>query len=105
MVEKLMETQHTLYDSLEEMLAPETLSEQLSRPVSSVKVRPLTDHYGHSKLFYIEIDAGRLVLKERLSMEYDYRMHTTNDQRCRSVRLYLKISTTGRRNPSLDSQI
>jgi len=89
MVEKQMEAQHKLYGSLEEMLTPETLSELLSRPVSRVGIQPMTDHGGNagSKLSYVETDNGRFVLKQ-MSMEYDWLMYTTNDQRCRSVRLW-----------------
>ena len=88
MVENQMEAQHTLFDSLEEMLAPQTLSELLARPVSSVEIRPMADHSGVAggRLYYVETDAGRFVLK-RMSMEHDWLMYTSGDQRCRSVQL------------------
>jgi len=88
-VEMLMEAQHKLFDSLAEMLAQQTLSELLSRPVSSVEIQPMTDHSGlaGSKLSYVQTDAGIYVLK-RMSPEFDYLILATNDQRCRSVRLW-----------------
>ena len=59
-----MEAQHTLHGSLEEMLVPETLSELLSEPVSSVEIQPMMNHGGEagSKLFYVGTDDSRLVL-------------------------------------------
>jgi ubiquinone/menaquinone biosynthesis C-methylase UbiE len=80
---------YKLYDSLEEMLSPETLSELLSEPVSSLKIRPITDHGGVAggRLYYVETDAGRFVLK-RMSLEHDYLMFTSDDRRGRAVRLW-----------------
>jgi ubiquinone/menaquinone biosynthesis C-methylase UbiE len=56
---------HKLFDSLEEMLAPEALSELLSEPVSSVEIQPMTDHGGLAggRLYYVDTHAGRFVLK------------------------------------------
>ena len=86
--QKLVE-KHKLFDSLEEMLAPETLSELLAKPVSRVDCQPINDHEGlaGSQLFYVDTESDRLVLK-RMSPEFDYLMYVTNDQRCRSVRLW-----------------
>jgi len=86
---KQLEAQYTLYDSLDEMLAPETLSELLAKPVSRVEIQPMTDHGGVAggNLYYVETDAVRLVLK-RMSMAYDYLMYTSDDRRCRAVRLW-----------------
>ena len=84
-----MEAQHTLHGSLEEMLVPETLSELLSEPVSSVEIHPMMNHGGLAggRFYYVDTDAGRLVLK-RMSMAHDWQMYASDDQRCRAVRLW-----------------
>ena len=41
-----LEPRYTLFDSVEEMLAPETLSELLSKPVTRVSWRPMNGHSG-----------------------------------------------------------
>ena len=53
---KLIEKTHKLFDSVEEMLAPETLSDLLTRPVTDVDCPPITKHGGvaGSKLGYVD---------------------------------------------------
>jgi len=84
-----LEPKHTVFESLEEMLAPETLSQLLSEPVTSVKIHPIEDHGGlaDGRLNYVDTDATRLVLKQ-MSVKHDWIMHTTDDPQCRSVTLW-----------------
>jgi hypothetical protein len=83
------EPQHTVFDSVEEMLAPETLSELLFKPVTRVDCQPMNEHSGLAggQLSYVEIDVGRLVLK-RMSIASDWIMFASADEQCRSVTLW-----------------
>ena len=67
---KLSKETHTLFDSLEEMLLPGTLSALLSKQVSQVECRPMDNHNGVAggRLSYVDTDNGRYVLK-RMSIE------------------------------------
>ena len=86
---KKLEAKYTLFDSIEEMLAPDTLSDLLSKPVSRVDCQPITEHGGvaGSKLSYVDTDAGRLILKQ-MSLKHDWLMYATDDRQCRSVQLW-----------------
>jgi len=83
--------QHVLYDSVDEMLAPETLSDLVGQSISSVRCAPF-ERNGNSgsQLLAVETDEGqgpRYVLK-RVSLEWDWGMRVTGDRRCRSVTLW-----------------
>ena len=84
-----MERKHTVFDSLDDMLAPETLSERLNRAVTRVEIRPFKEHYGlaGSQLSYVETDAERLVLKQ-MSITSDWIMYVSDDDQGRSVTLW-----------------
>ena len=82
---------HELYNSVDEMLAPEMVSQLAGERVSSVHCAPI-EHNGQSgsQLLAVETNDGRgprYVLK-RTSIEHDWIMRATDDQRCRSVRLW-----------------
>jgi hypothetical protein len=83
--------QHILYDSVDEMLAPETLSELCGHKVGRVRRAPLEcNGKSGSQLLAVETDDGqgtRFVLK-RVSLERDWIMRLTEDRRCRSVALW-----------------
>jgi hypothetical protein len=80
---------HFVFDSLEEMLTHETLSELLSKPVTHVDIQPLNGHSGLAggRLSYVNTNIGRLVLKQ-MSIHSDWVMFTSNDHLCRSVTLW-----------------
>jgi hypothetical protein len=80
---------YILFDSLEQMLAPETLSELFSKPVARVDCRPMNGHSGFagSQLSYVDTNAGRLVLKQ-MSIASDWLMFASADEQCRAVRLW-----------------
>ncbi len=86
---KQLEAKYTLFDSLEEMLAPETLSNLLSKKITSIKVQPMKNHGGLAggHLSYVNTNNGRLVLKQ-MSIESDWIMFASDDQQCRSVTLW-----------------
>ena len=85
--------QHALLDSVDEMLAPETLSELAGQSISSVRCVPFErsgSSGSGSQLLAVETDEGqgpRYVLK-RVSLEQDWIMRVTEDDRCRSVTLW-----------------
>jgi hypothetical protein len=83
--------QHVLYDSVDEMLAPDTLSDLCGHKVSRVRWAPLEcNGKSGSQLLAVETNDGqgpRFVLK-RVSLERDWIMRLTEDRRCRSVALW-----------------
>jgi len=84
-----LEPKHTIFGSSEEMLAPETLSELLSEPITSVVCHSINGHSGLAggQLSYVDTNAGRLVLK-RMSITFDWIMFSSDDLDCRSVTLW-----------------
>jgi hypothetical protein len=86
---KLPEPKYTLLDSVEEMLAPETLSNLLSRTVTLVDCQPLNGHSGLAggQLSYVNTNSGRHVLKQ-MSIGSDWIMFASADVHCRAVKLW-----------------
>jgi hypothetical protein len=86
---KQLEAKYTLFNSVEEMLTPESLSNLLSKNITRVEVLPMNGHRGLAggHLSYVNIDDGRLVLKQ-MSIESDWIMFASEDQQCRSVTLW-----------------
>lgn len=84
-----LEPKYTLFDSVEQMLAPERLGKLLSQPITHVEIQPLNGHSGLAggRLSYVNTDTGRLVLKQ-MSIHSDWVMFASNDQVCRSVTLW-----------------
>jgi hypothetical protein len=83
------EVKYTLFDSLAEMLSPDTLSNLLGYSVSDVTCRPFenTNGFSGNQLFYVEADMHKLVLK-RMRQAVDWISICTNDHRCRSIRIW-----------------
>jgi hypothetical protein len=83
--------QHVLYDGVDEMLAPERLSQLARQSISSVRCAPFErSGASGSQLLAVETDDGqgpRYVLK-RISLQRDWIMRLTEDRRCRSVTLW-----------------
>jgi len=84
---------HTLFASIDEMLAPETLSELEGRPVKFVHCRPFNTQLSRSgsSLLTIETNDGqtpRHYILKRVSLECDWIMRVTEDCQCRSVTLW-----------------
>jgi len=86
---KQLEAKHELFESLEEMLSPRTLSRLVQRQVADVKVIPLGNNGGvsGSHLSSVETDAGWFFLKH-MSPDDDFLMLASDDVRCRSVTLW-----------------
>lgn len=84
-----LEPQYALFDSVEQMLAPETLSDLISHSVIRVKCCPMENHSGLAggRLEYVDTDNGRFVLK-RMSIKSDWIMYSSNDHLCRSVTIW-----------------
>lgn len=84
-----LDTKYTLFDSVEEMLAPDTLSELLSRSVTRVSRQPMNGHSGLAggRLSYVNTNLGRFILKQ-MSIDSDWIMFASGDTECRSVRLW-----------------
>jgi hypothetical protein len=80
---------HHIFTDLAEMLAPETLSEILSKPVEWVECAALNGHGGLAggMLDYVDTNVGRFVLK-RMHLDSDYIMFISNDHQGRAVRLW-----------------
>jgi hypothetical protein len=86
---KALEAKHTLFDSVEEMLKPRTLSQLVQKPMADVKVIPLGDNGGvsGSRFSAVETDGGWYFLKH-MSPDYDFIMTASDDARCRGVTLW-----------------
>ncbi len=84
-----LEPKYSLHASVEQMLAADTLSELLSKHVTRVTCQPMNGHSGLAggRLSYVNTNEGRLVLKE-MSSNTDWIMYSSNDTRCRAVRLW-----------------
>jgi len=84
-----LEPKYTLFDSVQEMLSQEALSDLLARPVARVDFKPMNGHSGLAggKLSYVLADQERLVLKQ-MSIQRDWIMFSSRDEQCRSVRLW-----------------
>ncbi len=81
---------YDLYNSIGEMLAPQTLSEVLGSPVSYVRCQPMAGGFSGGRLMVVELDGNpntRLVLKH-MSPDWDWGMRASNDHVCRSVTLW-----------------
>jgi len=84
-----LEPVHTLFDSLDQLLSPETLSGLLSHVVTRVSCERLTEHSGLAggRLSYVNTNIGRFVLKQ-MSLESDWIMFASADEHCRAARLW-----------------
>jgi len=85
-------TSYILYASVEEMLAPETLSRLLQTPVKDVQFRSFAGEIGFSSSRLLTVETGpgaddRFVLK-RMKMANDWTMRASADDLCRSVTLW-----------------
>ena len=80
---------HPLYPTIDDMLAPDSISQIEGGPVASVSRRPFvsSDSLSGSNFLLIETDGGagpRFVLK-RISRAWDWIMRASNDHQARSV--------------------
>jgi len=84
-----LESKYILFDSVEQMLAPNVLSELLSKSVIQVDVHPMNGHSGLAggQLSYVDTNIGRMVLKQ-MSIQSDWMMFSSEDHQCRSVALW-----------------
>lgn len=83
---------HTLYTSINQLLAPETLSALSGQPITSVQAHTWQNTYNKSgsRLLLVETNSGRgprYVLK-RVAVEWDWQMRATGDAHCRAVALW-----------------
>jgi Phosphotransferase enzyme family len=100
-----LEPKYILFDSLEQMLALETLSKLLSRPITRVDCHPMSEHRGvaGSQLSYVDTNVGRLVLKQ-MSIASDWIMFASDDVQCRAVKLW-QYGMLDQLHPHLEHQI
>jgi hypothetical protein len=79
--------EHTVCDSVEEMLAPSSLSRLLGTPIASVRVTPLQSNgFSANELFQVQAGDRRLVLK-RLRSD-DWLTRASRDDRCRPIAVW-----------------
>lgn len=83
-----LESKYMLFDSIEQLLTPETLSEVLSASIIRVDhTTPTVWGNSGSKFSIVDTNSERLLLK-RMSIKFDWEMFATNDHLCRSVTLW-----------------
>jgi len=102
---KLLEPKYTLFDNIEEMLAPGTLSDLLSRSVTRVACQSMNGHSGLAggRLSYVDTNLGRFVLKQ-MSIDSDWIMFASADEQCRAVRLW-QYGLLDQLRPHLEHQV
>ena len=84
--------EHTLFPTIEAMLAPDAMSEMTGQAITAVSQTPLASEYGRSgsRILLISTNDGQgpsYILK-RVSLEWDWLMRSTEDTLCRSVTLW-----------------
>lgn len=83
---------HTLYPSVEALLAPATLAALCGGSVAEVRCTPLTPEFAKSgsRLVLVEADppAGARFVLKRIDPARDWLMRATDDHACRSVALW-----------------
>ena len=86
---KVFEVKYMLYKSVDEMLAPRTLSRLAGTRITRAAEKVNGNHNGLAggKLSTVQTDNGRFVLK-RMSLTDDFIMAASSDTRCRSVTLW-----------------
>jgi hypothetical protein len=100
-----LDPQHSLFDSVEQMLEPEVLTGLYSQPVQIVNIQPINGHSGFAggHLSYVNTDAGRFVLKQ-MSITSDWVMFASDDQHCRAITLW-QYGLLDRLRPKLEHKI
>lgn len=83
---------HTLFPTVEAMLAPKVMSEMTGLAITAVSQQPLSSEYGRSgsRILLVTTNNGdgpRFIMK-RVSMAWDWLMRSTKDTLCRSVTLW-----------------
>lgn len=84
-----LEAKYEVFNSVEDLLAPGTLTALLSKPITHVELLSMDGHSGLAGgiMSYVVTDQGRYVLK-RMSIETDYVMASSRDSMGRSVTLW-----------------
>jgi hypothetical protein len=100
-----LKAKYTLFDSVEELLAPETLSDLLNTCVSQVNYQPFvsSDSFSGSRLYNVTADDVLLVMK-RINLSQDWISIAAEDRLCRSVRVW-QYGLLDRIQPHMDHAI
>jgi hypothetical protein len=100
-----LEPKHTLFGSVDQLLAPKTLSKLISKHVTHVEIEPMNGHSGLAggQMNYVNTNVGRMVLK-RMSSKSDWIMFASNDHVCRSVTLW-QYGLLDQLNPHIEHKI
>ena len=98
--------ERSLYDSVDDLIAPENLQQLTGDDVTSVRCTPMEGGFSGSRLLAVETNGNRpqrLVLK-RIVRQTDWNMQATNDYACRSVALW-QHGLLDRLRPTVDHAI
>ncbi len=81
---------YAIYASIDEMLAPETLSRLAGQPITSVQTRLIEAAYNKSgsRLLLVETGGGPRYVLKQVAAEWDWQMRATDDRACRTVTLW-----------------
>ena len=84
-----LEEKHTIFDSVDEMLSPESLSRLLKRSVTRIDCAPFESSNGFSanQLFHVTADDQSLVMKG-MRPGKDWLAIGSDDNRCRAIRIW-----------------
>ena len=102
---KPLEAKYEVFDSVEAMLTPESMSKILNRNVAHVTCQPFEEAGGvsGSPLYKVTADDQRLVMK-RMNQSADWMTLAFNDVHCRSVRVW-QYGLLDRLRPTIDHAI
>jgi hypothetical protein len=99
---------HELFSSLDEMLAPTTLSELEGRPIHYVRCLPFKSEDSLSGNRFLKVitddSTSSHYIVKRMSIAWDWLMRATGDEHCRSVRLW-QAGLLDRLPPTIDHAI
>lgn len=102
---KQLEAKYTLFDSIEKLLAPDTLSNLLNKRILHVDYQPFTssDSFSGSRFYNVKADDVRLVMK-RMNLSQDWISIAAEERLCRSVRVW-QYGLLDRIQPHMDHAI
>ena len=81
-----------MYDNLEELLTLETLSGIEGHQLDSARVEPFQPYYSATGNHFLSVSTsagkGHSYIVKRMSLEWDWIMHATQDHLCRDAQLW-----------------
>jgi hypothetical protein len=96
----------SLYDSVDDLIAPETLQQLTGDAITAMRCTPMEGGYSGSRLLAVETNGnhGRRFVLKRMGSETDWLMQSSDDHNCRSVALW-QYGVLDQLQPTVDHAI